>query len=63
MKKNNKKMGENLVLWCEITDLCLELKKSFLRKRYPAMSEDELIQKVFSDIISIKESNWVSKRL
>lgn len=56
------KMSENLILWSEITDLCLELRKSFSRKKYPAMSEDELVRKVFSDIASIKESNWVSKK-
>lgn len=62
MKEKNSKMSRNLILWSEITDFCLELKKSFFQKRYPSIPEAELIQKVFSDIVSKKEANWVLKK-
>ena len=42
MRRDNKRLNENLVLWAEITDFCLELRRSFLKKKYPAVSEDKL---------------------
>jgi len=47
--------------WPEITDFCLELRKSFLKLKYSDMDENDLIKKIFSEIVEMKEKKWASK--
>ena len=43
------RLSKNLMDWPEITAFCLELRKSFLKSRYPSMDDNNLIKKIFSD--------------
>jgi len=55
------RFSKNLMAWPEITDFCLELRKSFLKLKYSDMDENDLIKKIFSEIVEMKEKKWASK--
>lgn len=52
------KMAENLSKWTEITSLCIELRKSVLKKQHKNLSTDELTNMVFHEIVINKEKKW-----
>jgi len=56
------RLSKNLMAWPDITAFCLELRKSFLKSRYPSMDDNNLIKKIFSEIVDMKEKKWASKR-
>jgi hypothetical protein len=53
-----KKLGENLKDCLELTNLCIRLKKSYLKNKYPDLSEDDLERIIFSESIKIREQVW-----
>ena len=56
------RLSQNLMAWPDITAFCLELRKSFLKSRYSSMDDNNLIKKLFGEIVANKEKNWTSKR-
>ena len=56
------RLSKNLMDWPEITAFCLELRKSFLKSKYSSMDDNNLINKIFSEIVAMKEKKWASKR-
>ncbi|CAN2042747.1 conserved hypothetical protein [Candidatus Magnetomoraceae bacterium gMMP-15] len=58
---NQDRVRKNLMGWLEITEFCLELRKSVLKKKYTSLSDDELTIKVFSEIVANKEKEWKSQ--
>jgi hypothetical protein len=56
------RLSKNLMKWPELTAFCLELRKSFLRSKYNSMADNDLINKIFTEIVAIKEKQWASKR-
>jgi hypothetical protein len=56
------RLSKNLMDWPEITAFCLELRKSFLKSKYSAMTDNDLIKKIFTEIVAMKEKKWTSKR-
>ena len=56
------RLSKNLMEWPELTAFCLELRKSFLKSKYSAMADNDLIKKIFKEIVAMKEKNWESKR-
>jgi hypothetical protein len=47
--------------WPEITAFCLELRLSFLKSKDSAAADNDLIKKIFEDIVATKERKWESK--
>lgn len=56
------RLSKNLMRWPEITAFCLDLRKSFLKSKYCTMADKDLIKKIFTDIVAMKEKQWASKR-
>jgi hypothetical protein len=56
------RLSKNLMDWPEITAFCLELRKSFLKLKYSDMDDNDLIKKIFTEIVAMKEKKWTSKR-
>lgn len=54
--------SKNLMVWPDITAFCLELRKSFLKSKYSSMDDNDLIKKLFAEIVANKEKHWISKR-
>ena len=52
------RLSKNLMDWPEITAFCLELRKSFLKSKYSAMTDKDLINKIFTEIVAMKEKKW-----
>jgi len=42
VKISPSEVEKRLKAWADVTMLCLELKKAFLRKRYPELNETEI---------------------
>ncbi len=57
-----KRLSKNLMAWPDITALCLELRKSFLKNKFPSMNDRDLAKKIFSEVASNKEKSWTSKK-
>jgi hypothetical protein len=55
-------VSKNLMAWSDLTTLCLELRKSFLKTKHASMDDTALIKKIFSEVVANKENNWTSKR-
>jgi hypothetical protein len=53
-----KKLSENFKDCLELTNFCIRLKKSFMKKKYPNLSEEEIVQIIFSESIKIREQLW-----
>ena len=56
------RLSKNLMDWPEITAFCIELRKSFLKSKYGAMTDKDLINKIFTENVAMKEKKWASKR-
>jgi len=51
---------KNIMAWAEITALCLELRKSVLKRKRGIDDDEELTRMVFSEIVLMKEKKWES---
>ena len=56
------RLSKNLMAWPDITAFCLELRKSFLKSKNSSMDDNDLIKKLFTEIVANKEKIWTSKR-
>jgi hypothetical protein len=52
------RLRKNLMAWSDITAFCLELRKSYLKSKYSSMDDNDLIKKLFAEIVKNKEKNW-----
>lgn len=57
-EKEKRRMVKNLDKSFELLKTVMELKLAYLKKMYPAKSEDELIRKIHLDGIEAKEKQW-----
>ncbi len=55
-------MRKNLMMWAEITALCLELRKSVLKTKYKTEDDEELTKMVFAEAVARKEKKWESMK-
>ena len=56
------RLSKNLMRWPDITAFCLDLRKSFLKSKYYTMADKDLIKKIFTEIVAMKEKQWESKK-
>ena len=56
------RLSKNLMAWPDITAFCMELRKSFLKSKCSDMDDNDLIKKLFAEIVANKEKNWTSKK-
>jgi hypothetical protein len=56
------RLSKNLMAWSDITAFCLELRKSYLKSKYSSMDDNDLIKKLFAEIVTNKEKNWTLNR-
>ncbi len=59
---NKERMRKNLMMWAEITALCLELRKSVLKTKYKTEDDEELTKMVFAEAVARKEKKWESMK-
>jgi hypothetical protein len=57
---DTERICQNLMAWADITALCLELRKSFLKAKYGIEDDEELTRIVFAEAIVNKERKWKS---
>lgn len=57
-EKEKCRMVKNLDTSFELLKTVMELKLAYLKKMYPAKTEDELIRKIHLDGIAAKEKQW-----
>lgn len=55
LKEEASRITENLVLCCELTDLCLRLRLAVLKEKW---SEEEADRRLWREIIDSKERAW-----
>ena len=60
--KLKERLSKNLMAWPDITAFCLELRKSFLKSKHSSMDDNDLIKKLFAEIVANKEKNWASNQ-
>ena len=53
------RLSRNLMTSIELTALCLELRKAFLKETSTLKSDEYLEKKIFSEIIAMKEKVWI----
>ena len=56
------RLSKNLMAWSDITAFCLELRKSYLKSKYGSIDDNDLIKKLFAEIVKNKEKNWTLNR-
>jgi len=56
------RLSKNLMNWPEITAFCLELRLSYLKSKESAVTDNDLIKKIFEEIVAMKEKKWDLKR-
>ncbi|MBD3305049.1 hypothetical protein GF339_01730 [candidate division KSB3 bacterium] len=54
------RLRRNLLAWAEITELCLELRKSVLKAQTGIEDDEELTRMVFAEAVARKENQWAS---
>jgi hypothetical protein len=59
----NQKLVDNLIKCFELTGLCIELRKSYLKTKYPDLSYFELEKMVFSESVKLKEAIWKQEKI
>jgi len=59
---DKQRLSKNLEEWADITALCLELRKSYLKTKYGITDDEELTKMVFSEIVRNKERRWKSDK-
>jgi hypothetical protein len=59
----NKKLSDNLIKCFELTSLCIELRKSYLKTKFTDLSDEELESMVFTESIKLKEKVWEQKKV
>ncbi|MDM8550767.1 hypothetical protein QUF72_11840 [Desulfobacterales bacterium HSG2] len=59
---DKERLSKNLGKWADITALCLELRKSYLKTKYGITDDGELTKRVFSEIVRNKERRWISDK-
>jgi hypothetical protein len=53
-KANPAEIEKRIKMWADVTMLTLELKYAAMRKRYPALSEDEIAELVKKELSMLK---------
>jgi hypothetical protein len=56
--EQNNKLVDNLIKSFELTCLCIELRKSYLKTIYNDLSDTELEKMVFAESIKLKQNIW-----
>jgi len=52
----------NLNKTLQIIDLCFNLKEAYFRQKYPQISDTEIREMIYQDILARKEKLWKSEK-
>jgi hypothetical protein len=58
-EENKKKYSKNLEICFELTSICVELRKGYLKQSHPDLSDKELEHMVYAEAVKRKEEAWL----